>query len=147
MVKKKRPDKPTLPAPGASPEAASDNERYVVKVDEDGRTHHAVPLKGPRHKEGQPFLVAHYSMPPPAEQKALIGRLAEILARAAFERMLKEGQVAYDSGSSPPPAGGGRGETAGINTPESRSRRTQRGRKKASVHVPSKKDEGSDRSR
>jgi hypothetical protein len=49
----------------------SDNERYVVKVDEDGRTHYAAPLKRPRHKEGQPFLVAHFRCcQPPSERRS-----------------------------------------------------------------------------
>ncbi len=80
------------------------NEQFAVKVDEDGRTHYAVPLKGPRHKEGQPYLIAHYSMPPPAERKALIDKLAQIVAEAVVKQMLEEAEALHRA--EPPPISG-----------------------------------------
>jgi hypothetical protein len=74
---------------------AADNDQLVVKVDEDGRTHYAVPLKGPLHKEGQPYLIAHYSMPPPAERKVLVDKLAQILAEAVVKQMYEEADALH----------------------------------------------------
>jgi hypothetical protein len=83
------------------PSVESSNERFVVKVDEDGRTHYAVPLKGPRHKHGQPYVIAHYSMPPPAERKVLIDKLVEILAEAIGKEMFEEAEAMHHPEVSP----------------------------------------------
>jgi hypothetical protein len=64
--------------------------QYRVNVEADGREHFAVPLTGPKHKPGTPYLIAHFSLPPPKERQVLLDELARILARAAVDRLLNE---------------------------------------------------------
>lgn len=77
--------------PGASPtvRAPAGLAKCHVKVDTDGREHFAVPLIGPTHKPGTPYLIAHFFLPPPKEREALIEELARIIARAAVDHFLK----------------------------------------------------------
>lgn len=78
-------------SPGAPPAQVSEGfSNYRVKVDADGREHFAVPLTGPKHKPGMPYLVAHFSLPPPNERGALIDELVRIFARSAVDELLQE---------------------------------------------------------
>lgn len=148
---KRAPAKRKQSLPGSvstSSTTAVGNEQFIEKVDENGRTHYAVPLKGPRHKEGQPYLIAHYSMPPPAERDVLIDKLAKILAEAMVNQMFEEAEALHGTESSPLIADASGGQTTPINTPGTKPRRTQSGRKaKTPICVHSEKNEGCHRSR
>lgn len=64
--------------------------KFRVTVDAQGREHSLVPLPGPKHKPSAPYLIAHFSLPPPKEREALLDELARTFARAAVDELLKE---------------------------------------------------------
>lgn len=126
----------------------SNNNQFVVKVNEDGRMHYAVPLKGPRYKEHKPYLIAHYSMPRHAEREVLIDKLAEIVAEAVVKERFEEAEALHRSELSPPSVGASSDENTSINTHETKPRRTKGGRsKRISVRIPSPKMKGRNRPR
>lgn len=92
--RQRRPVKNRMPRQGRRGRAAASAPPpltdYRVTVDPDGREHFAVPLIGPRHPPGMPYLIAHFSLPPPKERETLLDELACTIARAAVEERLKE---------------------------------------------------------